>query len=312
MYKFLLHPKNWLIGFTYLLARLLLLLPYTWLMCLGRVIGYMAYCFARKRRIIAKTNIAACFPDLSKKAQRQLVVQNFMAICMSMFETAIAYFSADNKFINRYEIQGIEHLEAALRDGKGVLLLSAHFMTLDLAVRMLSTSMRHPIHMMYRKHNNAFIEYLINKGRKKYCIPLMKKEVGGVYNALAQDGIVWYAPDQNFSYHHVFVPFFGVQAATVTGTSRLAGESGAKVIPFFFYRNDDNYSYVLEFNSPLEDFPTEDKKRDAARINQIIEAAVRKHPEQYLWTHRRFKTRPPGERSFYPRSVIKRKHEMVG
>jgi Kdo2-lipid IVA lauroyltransferase/acyltransferase len=300
--KNLLQPKNWLLYLTYLIVRLLLLLPYSILMYIGSALGLLAFYTFRGRRNIAETNISLCFPQLNAKQQKQLVKANMISSGKTLFETAMAYWSPDKKMIGLYEIEGLNNLEKALEAKHGVILLSAHFTMLDLAVRMLNITLDKPAHMMYRKHNDPFIESFIHKGRIKHCGKTIgKKDVGGILESLANNNAIWYAPDQNFKYHMVFAPFFGIQAATVTGTTRLASESNAKVVPFFFYRKPNNEGYTLEFQPALENFPCGDKYQDTVRINQLIEEAVKKHPEQYLWTHRRFKTRPPGEPLIYPK-----------
>jgi KDO2-lipid IV(A) lauroyltransferase len=302
MKQFFLQPKYWGHLIFTLFLQLLSLLPYRILMLIGSLLGHIGYYCIRERKKIIKINIKLCFPQLNATEQKKLVKANIISTTKSSVETLLAYWASDKKLENMAEIKGIEHLEQALKSNHGVILLSAHFTMLDLAIRLLSMNSKTPIDMMYRSHNNPFFEALIHNARKKYCHTLVgKKDLGKLYQCLADNHAVWYAPDQNFNYHNVFVPFFGVQASTVTATSRITKESHAKAVCFFFHRQPDHRGYFLQLYPALENFPSGDEKEDTARINQIIEQQVSKHPEQYLWSHRRFKTRPKGEPLIYPR-----------
>lgn len=293
------HIKYWPVLFGYALIRLLILLPYSVLMRLSQILIYLFYPFTKRRRKIITINISRCFPMLSQEEKQHLIKENLGSTLMSFFETALAYWAPNKKLQKLFEIEGLEHLNQSLQTGHGVILLSAHLTMFDLALRMLNMSLEKPVHMLYRAHNNALFEYLIHQARKKHCQVVMgKKDLRSILNSLASNHAVWYAPDQNFSYHMVFAPFFGIQAATVTGTSRIARESKAKVVPFFFHRKPHYQGYTLTLQPALTNFPDNDLN-DTIRINQLIEQAVKQHPEQYLWAHRRFKTRPVGEPPFY-------------
>ncbi len=302
MKKFLLKPTYWPLIIVYPVARLIALLPYSLLMSCGALLGHIGYYLIKERKQIIATNIKLCFPNLSASEQKKLVKANIVSTSQSLFETILAYFASDKKLKNLIEIEGLEHLEKALSEKQGVILLTAHFTMLDLTFRLLNMTLKTPVAMMYRQHNHPVFEDIIRKNRLKHCKKLIrKKEIGKLYQALSCNVAVWYAPDQNFSYHNVFAPFFGVKAATVTGTSRIARESGAKVVPFFVYRKANNKGYYLQLQPALENFPSGNDYEDTARINLLIENAIREHPEQYLWSHRRFKTRPPGEPLIYPK-----------
>jgi KDO2-lipid IV(A) lauroyltransferase len=193
----------------------------------------------------------------------------------------------------------MEHLNAALQAGHGAILLSAHFTTMEIGGRLLA--MHTPFQVLYREHKNAAMEYIISRGRNKFTRKAIARgKLLDVRTSLRQNIPVWYAPDQDFGIGKgVFAPFFGIPAATITATSRLARANKAPVVPFVQTRLPDARGYHLTLYPALKDFPGSDPAEDARRINAFIEARIREQPEQYLWAHRRFKTRPKGDPSFY-------------
>jgi KDO2-lipid IV(A) lauroyltransferase len=178
-------------------------------------------------------------------------------------------------------------------------LLSAHLTSMEMGGRLLS--MFHPFHPLYRKHKNPVFELVMHRSRSNHTDKAIERgDMRGMMRSLKQNVAIWYAPDQNYgSEQSIFVNFFGQPASTITATSRLAGIYGSPVVPFFQQRLPNNQGYKLTIYPALENFPTEDIAADTQRINNIIEAEIRKMPEQYLWSHRRFKTRPEGMESVY-------------
>ncbi len=268
---------------------------------IGFGLGKILKRFSSHRYHIAKINIEKCFPDLTPKEQENLLNRHFESLGMYFVETALCWWTSDKKLAKRYRIEGIEHLEKAFAAGKGVILLSAHFTSFEIGCRLLNAASSGTFHGLYRQHKNPLLEEMILRGREAHFEKIIPREnIRGMLRSLKQNRAIWYAPDQDYGSHHsVFVPFFGIPAATITATSRLAKISGAAVIPFFPHRLPGNQGYLLEIQPPLENFPGESDEQDASRINRIIEKAINKSPEQYLWVHRRFKTRPPGKSSFY-------------
>ena len=308
-----LHPKNWIYGIAYLLLRLVATLPYPLLMALGTLFGVLAYHVARERRKVIRINVDLCFPELSEKEKTSFVRRNLIFTVTTLFETTLAFWAPDRKLRHLGELHGLHHLEDALGAGRGAIVLSAHFTMLDLGLRLLNMNVREPVHFMYKRQKNPALEAIIDGGRRRHCgRTFAKRDLGGVFRSLEENHAVYFLPDQNFAYHHVFAPFFGILTATVTGTSRIARESGAPVIPFFVHRKGDRRGYRLELLPPLEGFPSGDEEVDAARVNGLIEKAVREHPEQYLWAHRRFKTRPEGEPRLYPQRKKQRRKRSAG
>jgi len=211
----------------------------------------------------------------------------------------MCWWTPTDKLILLFQLQGKEYLDAALAKGKGVILLSAHFTTLEIGGRLLAINT--PFHVLYRSHKNPLFEAIMHQARSTHfekAIP--RNDMRGMIKSLKANTPVWYAPDQDFGRKNaVFVPFFNIPAATITSTSRLAKITGAQVVPFFQQRLPHDQGYQLNLLPALDNFPCGDDKIDTRRINEIIEQQIRKQPEQYLWVHRRFKTRPEGESGLY-------------
>ena len=216
----------------------------------------------------------------------------------SVVESSVALWGPERQLKERYTISGLEHIEAARSKGQGVLLVGCHFTTLDAAARILAFHVKYD--MLYRKDPNPLLAYKLISARERFAgSAIVRSDTRQLIKNLRQGNVVWYAPDQDFgAKHSVFAPFFGVNAATVVGTARIAQLGKAAVLPFAHYRDEQN-NYHLVIGAALEGYPTGDDLSDATRINQEIESAIRKQPDQYLWVHRRFKTRPEGEPSFY-------------
>ncbi len=286
---------TWLgLGFFHLLGCL----PMSISLVFGRLLGDVFFYLAGSRRHITQVNIAKCFPHLSAEEQRKLVRKIMHSTGKSVVESSVALWGPERQLKQRYTITGLEHIEAAQAKGQGVLLVGCHFTTLDAAARILAFHVKYD--MLYRKDPNPLLAYKLIKARESFAgNAIVRSDTRQLIKNLRQGNVVWYAPDQDFgAKYSVFAPFFGVQAATVVGTARIAQLSKAAVIPFAHYR-DENNQYHIVIDPALENYPTGDDVADATRINHIIETAIAKQPDQYLWVHRRFKTRPEGEASFY-------------
>jgi len=283
----------------FFLLWLLTRLPFSLQMHSGRVIGWLAGRLARRRRHIARVNIALCFPQLNAREQARLVNAHFLSLGLGVVETALCWWGREAQLRRHYHLIGEQHLEAARARGEGVILLSAHFTTLELGGRLLALSQ--PFHVLYRPHKNPLFETVMQRARRRrFETAIQREDTRTLLKSLRENHAVWYAPDQNHGGDHsLFATFFGIQASTLTTTSRLAKLSGAAVVPFFQTRLPGNQGYMLVVCPALENFPGDDLHADAQRINRLVEAVVREMPEQYLWVHRRFKTRPEGEHSPY-------------
>jgi Kdo2-lipid IVA lauroyltransferase/acyltransferase len=294
------HPRHWLTWLMLGVWRLTVMLPYPVLMFFGRQIGKLLYLAGGSRRTIVERNLELCFPELDQRQRTQLVKRNFENYGMSLFELPLGWWASDSRLNRLCEVKGLENIDNL--DGQGALLMTIHFVHIDLCAQGLVTR-GVSMDCMYRVHNNPVFEYVQSMGRMRRSPGseiFSRKDVRGVVKALRRGRLMWYAPDQDFGkIGTVFVPFFGIPASTVTATSKFATLGNAKILPFFHYRRDDGKGYVLEVQPPLEGFPAGDDETDAVRINQQVENFVRQHPEQYLWAHRRFKNRPEGEPSLY-------------
>ncbi|MDN6179482.1 MAG: LpxL/LpxP family Kdo(2)-lipid IV(A) lauroyl/palmitoleoyl acyltransferase [Halomonas subglaciescola] len=293
------HPRYWptwlAIGAMHTAARL----PWRLKMAAGSGIGRLAWRFAKRRRHIAATNIALCFPEKSADAQRRLVKEAFIANGIGLVETATGWCYNTEALRHRAVYLGQENMARAQAQGKGVLIIGIHFSTLDMGGAL--HSLFFPADVVYRPHDNPLFERFITRARQRiFGATIDRHDLRGVVRRLRAGHSVWYSPDQDFGREaSVFAPFFGQQAATIKLTAKIARMTGAPVVPLMFHRNPDNASYTLEALPAFADFPSGDDVDDAARINAFIEQAIRKQPEQYLWLHRRFKTRPAGEAGFY-------------
>ncbi|WP_089981175.1 LpxL/LpxP family Kdo(2)-lipid IV(A) lauroyl/palmitoleoyl acyltransferase [Luteibacter sp. UNCMF331Sha3.1] len=296
----LLMPRHWAgwlgVAVIWLIARL----PFRLLMRLGRLAGRLALHLNPERRRIAATNIALCFPELDAEAQKALVRANLCDVGMMLSEFALGWMGSDEAIANvPVTVEGLEHLEAARAAGRGVLLVGGHFSHLELCARLVSQRIR--IAGMYRRMDSDVFEFAVLRSRLHYASAMFEKDdIRGTVKYLKNGGTLWYAPDQDMrSKDNVFVPFFGVLAATITATHHLARLSGALVIPFYHRRLPGDAGYAMRLGEPMDDFPSKDAALDTARVNAQIEQMVREAPEQYLWVHKRFKTRPPGEPKIY-------------
>lgn len=274
-------------------------LPWSLKLGIGKALGLLAWRFVKRRRQITATNIALCFPEKNAAQQRQLVKETFIANGIGLVETATGWCRHPESLRHRVAYNGQEHLIRAKAQGKGVLVVGIHFSTLDLggALQTLFT----PADVVYRPHNNPLFERFMTRARSRlFGQAIDRHDLRGVIRRIKAGHTVWYSPDQDFGRDvSVFAPLFGQQAATIRLTGKIARMTGAPVVPIMFHRNPDNRSYTIECLPAFDNFPSGDDVADATRVNEFIERAIRKHPEQYLWLHRRFKTRPEGEMGFY-------------
>jgi len=291
----LLAPRYWGIWVALGLLRLVVLFPYRVQAPIGRGVGRLALRLAASRRQIAERNIALCFPELDPMQQRQLLRRHFESLGMTLIEMGLCWWAPDVRLEPLFEIEGLEHLRAAQQRGKGVIMLTGHFTTLDLGGRFLT--MQAPVTAMYRRNENPLFERALRLGRERsaqQAIP--KQDIRGMVRALKQNHAIWYAPDQSHRRRHsAVVPFFSVPAATNTATAALARMSGAQVVPFYSLRLPDDAGYRLVIEPAFDDFPSADAAADTLRINRWLEQRIRLAPEQYLWIHRRFKPFEPDQ-----------------
>jgi len=273
------------------------------LLALGRALGACMFVVSTDRRIIASRNLELCFPELSAAERQRLLKENFASTGIAFFEMAMSWWWPKARLARLAHIEGLEHLQAAAAEGQGAILMALHFTTLEIGAALLGQC--HTIDGMYREHDNPLFDFVQRQGRERHnldSLAVEREDVRAMIKQLRKGRAIWYAPDQDYgSKQSIFVPFFGIPAATVTATTTFARLGKARVIPFTQERLEGGKGYRLVLHPPFEDFPGESEEADAVRINLWIEKALRECPEQYLWAHRRFKSRPPGMAKVYPK-----------
>ncbi|OUR64881.1 lipid A biosynthesis acyltransferase [Methylophaga sp. 42_25_T18] len=295
------HPRYWSSWLGLLLMRLSVYLPARVQLWAGHHMAVLMRPFMDKRKQIAARNIELCFPELSVEQRQGLLDKTIQTMGMMTIETALSWWASDKRLESRVRYEGLEHLEQALAKGKGVILLTGHFTSMELGGRLIM--LKTPCHVMFHQLKNPLFNAVMMQARTFHSEGIiLRDDPKSMIRALRKNKVVWYAPDQDFGRKtSVFAHFFGVQAATIPATARIVKISGAAVIPFVPRREQDG-SYTLSIGRPLEDFPVGEDVADAQRINDIIEAEIRKSPEQYLWVHRRFKTQPEGKGLLYKKA----------
>ncbi len=291
-YTSYLHPRWWLtwaiIGLMWLASRL----PIRAQFAVGRLLGEIAYRVLARRRHITETNIRLCFPELTPQEQQQLVRRSFHANGIGLMEINMSWFRSPKNYLPITRVHGLENLDKAKAEGKGVLLLGGHYSTLDLCGCLATQFIDSDV--MQRDHNNPLVNAVMTRAREKYYGAVLdSRDLRGLLKRLKQNKTIWYATDQDYGRKGiVFAPFFGIPTGTITATSRIAERSGCAIVPFSHFRRTDKPGYDIYFHPALENVPSGDDMTDATVMNKSIEDQIRMHPEQYLWMHRRFKTRP--------------------
>jgi KDO2-lipid IV(A) lauroyltransferase len=265
------------------------MLPYRWLILAGKPFGKLLRHLPLSFVNTARRNIELCMPTLSAAERESLLDRHFESLGIALFEIAFTWWSSLARWEPLIHIDGREHLEAALGRGKGVILLTAHFTTLEVGGRILLSVA--PVSFLYRPTKNEVLAHFLKHRRCKYGgQPIPRDDIRTLITALRNNECVWYAPDQSYRKKGAqMVPMFGIPAATNTFTSRLARLTGATVVPYFFERLPDGRGYHATIHPAFDHFPSECAVADTERFNHLIEAQVRRVPEQYLWIHRRFK-----------------------
>lgn len=281
------------------LVWLLQLLPLRLLAAIGNAFGMLLYAFGRERRRVCLINLAHCLPQLSVGEREALARQHFRVFARTFLERAILWWGSPERIRRLVRIEGREHFEAVR--GGPLILLAPHFVGLDMGWTRLALDV--DMVSIYSTQKNAVFNAVLLAGRLRFGHPTLLSRQRGVRPALRamQAGQpFYYLPDMDYGERDtIFVPFFGVNAATITGVSRLARLAGARVLPCVTRMLPGGDGYVVRFLPALENYPGASIEGDTRRMNALIEEQVRQMPEQYLWVHKRFKTRPPGETPWY-------------
>lgn len=278
---------------------LLHFLPLGLLAPMGKALGVLAYVFVPKRRHIARTNLRLCFPEMSAAAREQLLRRHFRAFGRAILESGIAWWSSPERLRRIVRLVGTQHAEAI--DGKPVIAFAPHFVGIELEGIRVSLDYRGAA--VYVRQKDAFVDAFLKRRRERFPgsrMILRQEGVRAIVTALREGRALQLSPDMDLGARDsIFVPFFGVPAATVPALSRIARLAGARVVPLVVRQRPGAHGYEARFHPPWEDFPSGDVDADTRRMNAFLEERIREMPEQYLWTHRRFKTRPKGEAGVY-------------
>lgn len=295
----LIHPRYWPtwlgLGILYLIIKF----PYRLQLQFGKNLGRISYYLLKKFRRIAEINLKLCFPELSNEERERLLKKQFQSLGMGLIESAMAWWMPDHKLDSLIHVQGLEHLQKALAKKKGVLILSAHFTSLDICGRLFSNIF--PMYVVYREQKNRVIDRLLKQHRNfNWMQPIHRHAIRQIIKTLKQNKAIWYAADQDYGpTHSIFPPFFNIATATISTPSRYANRTEAQVVTLFYHRLPKGKGYQITIGPILESFGQGDDYQDMLRFNQLLELAVRAHPDQYLWIHRRFKTRPQNDPYLY-------------
>ncbi len=301
--KNLLHPRYWLTWFGIGVLYLLVQLPYPVIYQLGKGLGLLSMKLVGKRKETARQNLQLCFPNLSKQACEQRLRDNFISTGLAIFETGMAWFWSDKRLQKHSSIVDDEYITQTQQAKQGVLLIGIHFLTLELGARILGMS--HPGVGVYRPNDNPVMDYVQLKGRlKSNKYMLERNNTKGMVRALKEGELLWYAPDHDYGpKNSVFAPFFAVEKAATTKGSRILAKLGQAAIIPFTPKREKNGHYTVYVTKPLHDYPVDDELLAATFMNRAIEKEILRAPEQYMWLHRRFKTRPAGEAPLYTNEV---------
>ncbi len=284
-------------------ARLLGRLPLPLARVLVRPLGHLLRLAMASRRRVVERNLALCFPELDAVERGQLSRRHFRNLAESLAEVAVTW-QRPGDFDERFgTVTGLEHLEAARADGRGVMLITGHTTCLEMGARLFGQ--RIEAAGIYRPLSNPVLENFQNQGRSRYALNMLSRhDLRGMVRHLRSGGVLWYAPDQDFGLSRsTFAPFFGIETATANGILELARLGRAVVVPMYPVKDEKTGRVTVHIEAAFNDFPGDDARSDLARFNAFLERYVRMAPAQYWWLHRRFKTAPPGDPDRYAASA---------
>ncbi len=292
-------PRYWPVWLGMGVLRLICLLPHRIALSIGSVLGRLMHSVGGQRRAVVRRNIELCFPDLSPHERNALALEHFKALGMMLIEMGLGRWASDRHLLSITRLKGIENVHNALDSGKGVILLSAHFTTLEIMGRVLALNMP-PFDAVYRRNRSEFMTELQRSGRERSAeTTIEKRDIKKMVRSLRTGRAVWYAPDQSYNRKGAeILPFFGVPALHTTATSALARLGDAAVVPFFPRRLEDS-TYELTLLPAFDGFPGDDPAADTRRYIEVLEKHIQACPEQYFWVHRKFKSLPDDYPDYY-------------
>jgi len=295
-------PRYWPTWIGLSVLRSIEILPFAVQYRLGCALGQIVQRLPLPYVRIARRNIDLCLPHLSARARARLVAEHCRSLAMGLCETAITWWSNSRRVRRLATVDGMSHLEAALAKGRGAIVIGGHFTTVEISTRILGTMI--PLNVVFRPPKNALLAKIMHDSFCRHGKPIAYDDIRAMIKALRKNEAVWYASDQSYrNKGAAMVNFFGIPAATNTATSRLAGVSGAPVLPYFAERLPGTAGYRVSIGPALDDFPSPDPCRDTLRLNAILEAQILQAPDQYLWIHRRFKGLSADYPNYYGRDT---------
>ena len=296
--KFL-WPRYWPTWLGLALMRLIQLLPHALLLLVGRTIGRVVRRLPLHYTQVARCNLRLCLPELSQEQRERVLNEHFEALGMGLCESAMTWWGSDADFTRLSRVVGLEHLRQALEQGRGAILLTAHFTTLEIGARVLNTQL--PLNAMHKRPKNGLLAHFFEHHRGRHALRIFSRDnVRGMVRALRDNECVWYAPDQSYRKKGAeMIHFFGIPAATNVFTSRLAQMTGAAVLFVGHERLPGNAGYCVTINPAPRGYPGESAIDDAEQFHRFVEAEVRRNPAQYWWIHRRFKGLSPDYPNYY-------------
>lgn len=289
-------PQRWPMWAALWLLKSLARRDYPSLLRFGGRLGDLARRLPLPQRKVVRRNLELCFPEMAATERQRLLEAHFREAGISLPETALAWFAPREKLLSLVRFEGLEEFDRLTASGQGVILLAAHFTTLEIGARFITAARE--VHAVYKPSSDPLLSEFFKKYRGAVAASMIASDdIRAMVRVLRAGGAVWYAPDQAFRGKGAeMVPLFGVPVATNTATSRLARMTGARVMPYFVERLPGDEGYLVRIEKPLEHFPSDDSIADTARHHALIEAEARRIPAQYLWLHKRFK----GLSSDYP------------
>ena len=288
-------PQNWIISIALLSAKLLSYLPFHWILKLGHILGVFLYFLPSKRSVIAIKNIDLCFPTLSDFEKKKLLKKHFSSLGIGLLEVAMVRWKSNKAFKKLITVNGLDHLRNAVKKDKGVILMSAHFTSLEVSAligRKEIVSDLPPLVGMYRLGSNEIINQFFRQARLRSVEGLVTKfEVKSLIKALKEKKIIWYASDQNFTGKNAIeLDFFNQKAMTNTAITRFIEITGCSVLPFFPTRLENHQGYSLTIYPEINYAASQDPESFLKEFYRVLEEHIKKNPEQYYWIHRRFKS----------------------
>jgi KDO2-lipid IV(A) lauroyltransferase len=282
-------PKHWLSWIGMGIAYLISFLPWSMLQTFGALVGRALYSVSPRRRKICDVNFKICFPEMTGMEREQLTKEHFESMGKGLLETFASWFQNKNKFASRIIFEGEDVIKRVLEKGRGCVLISGHFSSLDICGSQVPRIL--DVHPIYKLQRNPVMNWVMERQRKiLFSKTIERRNMREVLKSLKQNKAVWYAVDQDYGRpDSVFAPFYGRECATIAHIGRIAKMTNAPVVLYDYGRTEKGYKLIF---TEVENFPTGNDVENAAIMNKLMEQAIEPKKEQYFWAHRRFKTQP--------------------